>query len=131
MADPKTLTVELTVAAAESVAGARASDAGPSVEAIDSITRALAAHEAAQNPLCTPWRAKSFTRDNYNVVWRVWANGQILADNLTEAQAKLMAAGLEMAEALEAWHTKWKYHLCGSTHELQAGEAALEKAGRR
>jgi hypothetical protein len=67
-------------------------------EIVAKIDAALAAHEAAQNPLCTPWEAY---KPPCCADWSVRSNsGRVLAGGLTEAQARLLAAAPELADAL-------------------------------
>jgi hypothetical protein len=123
----ETVTVTMPLASAKDLI-----DGNGGYRAKDAIEAALAAHEAAKNPLGTPWTAERHAHCRAYCVSK--ANGHELAsfgDSLgtgtAEATARLMAAAPELADALEAaedllWERECSCSSIG---------AALKKAGRR
>lgn len=67
------------------------------------LSHALAAHDAAANPLGLPWVVRETGGDpDRNTNWDVqFATGLISDEGLTKAQALLMAAAPDLAGALE------------------------------
>ena len=100
----------------------------------DKLEAALAAYDAAQNPLGLPWEAEDGGKDDgFQGCWRVRFVGDCNDSdvNLTEAQARLMAAAPEMADALGEMLDSVHRGAGEQLAAIRAGETALLKAGRR
>ena len=97
----------------------------------DKLEAALAAYDAAQNPLGLPWVAHL-----HATRWWVRLNNEkdfIIggSEGLAEAQARLMAAAPEMADALGEMLDSVHRGAGEQLAAIRAGETALLKAGRR
>ncbi len=95
-----------------------------------SLTDALAVHEAAQNPLGTPWETVNRGAGQEGCWAVLYSDARDSDNSMTEAQAKLMAAAPELADAVERWVELFR----ANGHypaDCMESKAALVKAGRR
>ncbi len=90
----------------------------------------LAAHDAAANPLGLPWDANPCADLEGDEFWDVYCSIGRLTGDLTQAQARLMAAAPELADALEDW-VQYAEDSGHGKASLDDAHAALKKAGRR
>lgn len=125
----KTVTVELSREELRAVAGhdygtKPADDAHQSGMA--KLDAALAAHDAAENPLGTPWEVCNCSKMRG---WHVDMKGCSHFEP-TKAQALLMAAAPEMADALETLMESIRGSMGENVRGSMDAAAALKKAGR-
>ena len=138
MSDEETITVELTRDEAEALAHTYSPGKGLHTSASRKAAAALVEHDATTNALALPWEIELIgpgneccvKRGDLDIIdLRAWRDGE----HLTLAQAKLITAAPEMADALEILLKPRAETLDGrlaGDHARRVARAALRKAGR-
>ena len=133
MSDEETITVEVPISEARALE-AHGGNLAPGM--VRATRQALAEHDAWQNPLSLPWGTENVTPGApYGWALCRTIDGKLLPGQTgnTEAQARLMAAAPELADALEMLLKPRAETLDGrlaGDHARRVARAALRKAGR-
>ena len=96
------------------------------------LETSLAAHDGAATPLGLPWKLDDSDGDGCG--WALWTRGDegpdLLSRNVNEAQARLMAAAPDLADAAERALASMHAGYGEQVAAVNACGAALKKAGR-